>query len=81
MRANIPDAANMVSQSNFYTGLFLITACTLMLQVIQTRISHTTAVANSILFLNWHNPNDHCDLRDSVDLNWSFVYFDQEDAN
>src|SRR5881397_3660758 len=38
MPANFPDRATMVSQSKFYTGLFLITACTLMLQVIQTRI-------------------------------------------
>src|SRR5207253_4399965 len=43
MRANFPDTANMVSQSNFYTGLFLITGCTLMLQVIQTRILSVVA--------------------------------------
>ena len=33
----------MVSQSKFYTGLFLVTACTLMLQVIQTRILSVVA--------------------------------------
>jgi hypothetical protein len=33
----------MVSQSKFYIGLFLITACTLMLQVIQTRILSVVA--------------------------------------
>src|SRR5918999_6250762 len=43
MRANFPDRATMVSQSNFYTGLFLITACTLMLQVTQTRILSVVA--------------------------------------
>ena len=43
MRANFPSIANMVSQSKFYTGLFLITACTLMLQVIQTRILSVVA--------------------------------------
>jgi predicted membrane-bound spermidine synthase len=43
MRANFPHTANMVSQSNFYTGLFLITACTLMLQIIQTRILSVVA--------------------------------------
>src|SRR5438094_5713990 len=43
MRANFPDTANMVSQSNFYIGLFLITGCTLMLQVIQTRILSVVA--------------------------------------
>jgi hypothetical protein len=32
-----------MSQSKFYTGLFLITACTLMLQVIQTRILSVVA--------------------------------------
>jgi hypothetical protein len=35
MPANFPDRATMVSQSKFYIGLFLITACTLMLQMIQ----------------------------------------------
>ena len=44
MRAIFPHTANMVSQSNFYTGLFLITACTLMLQVIQTRILSVVAI-------------------------------------
>ena len=43
MRANFPGIVNMVSQSKFYTGLFLITACTLMLQVIQTRILSVVA--------------------------------------
>jgi hypothetical protein len=33
----------MVPQSHFYIGLFLITACTLMLQVIQTRILSVVA--------------------------------------
>jgi hypothetical protein len=43
MPDNFPDRATMVSQSKFYTGLFLITACTLMLQVIQTRILSVVA--------------------------------------
>src|SRR5438874_6981044 len=43
MRANFPGIANMVSQSHFYAGLFLITGCTLMLQVIQTRILSVVA--------------------------------------
>src|SRR5947208_10920459 len=43
MRANFPGIVNMVSQSKFYTGLFLITGCTLMLQVIQTRILSVVA--------------------------------------
>src|SRR5436853_5465094 len=43
MRANFPGRANMVSQSKFYVGLFLITSCTLMLQLIQTRILSVVA--------------------------------------
>jgi hypothetical protein len=43
MPANFPDRATMVSQSKFYIGLFLITACTLMLQMIQTRILSVVA--------------------------------------
>jgi hypothetical protein len=38
-----PGAEDRLSQSNFYVGLFLITACTLMLQVIQTRILSVVA--------------------------------------
>jgi predicted membrane-bound spermidine synthase len=40
---NFPGRATLVSQSKFYIGLFLITACTLMLQVIQTRILSVVA--------------------------------------
>jgi len=43
MAANFPGTATVVSQFRFYTGLFLITACTLMLQVIQTRILSVVA--------------------------------------
>ena len=43
MPANFPDTASMASQSKFYIGLSLITACTLMLQVIQTRILSVVA--------------------------------------
>jgi hypothetical protein len=43
MPANFPGRATRVSQSKFYIGLFLITACTLMLQVIQTRILSVVA--------------------------------------
>ena len=43
MPDNLPDRATLVSQSKFYIGLFLITACTLMLQVIQTRILSVVA--------------------------------------
>ena len=32
-----------MSQRGFYSGLFLITACTLMLQVLQTRILSVVA--------------------------------------
>lgn len=46
MDANFPTKATAMSRSKFYFGLFLITACTLMLQVIPTRISHTVAVAS-----------------------------------
>src|SRR5437667_12850496 len=42
MRPNFPGRANMLSHK-FYTGLFLITGCTLMLQVIQTRILSVVA--------------------------------------
>src|SRR5918996_9570 len=41
--ANFPDSTTMLSQARFYIGLFLITACTLMLQVIQTRILSVVA--------------------------------------
>src|SRR5918999_5767808 len=41
--ANFPDSTTMLSQAKFYIGLFLITACTLMLQVIQTRILSVVA--------------------------------------
>ncbi len=43
MPTNFPTRATTMSQSKFYTGLFLITACTLMLQVIQTRILSVVA--------------------------------------
>ena len=43
MPANFPDSTTMLSQARFYIGLFLITACTLMLQVIQTRILSVVA--------------------------------------
>jgi hypothetical protein len=43
MPTNFPIRANTMSQSHFYAGLFLITACTLMLQVIQTRILSVVA--------------------------------------
>src|SRR5919108_1277997 len=44
MPANFPDRTTIrLSQSRFYMGLFLITACTLMLQVIQTRILSVVA--------------------------------------
>jgi hypothetical protein len=32
-----------MSQAKFYSGLFLVTACTLMLQVLQTRILSVVA--------------------------------------
>ncbi len=37
------DAPKAMSQRGFYAGLFLITACTLMLQVVQTRILSVVA--------------------------------------
>src|SRR5213594_533417 len=43
MPTNFPIRAKTMSQSKFYIGLFLITACTLMLQVIQTRILSVVA--------------------------------------
>src|SRR5947199_4287537 len=43
MPTNFPIRANTMSQSHFYAGLFLITGCTLMLQVIQTRILSVVA--------------------------------------
>src|SRR2546427_5655929 len=43
MPTNFPTRATTMSQSKFYTGLFLITACTLMLQLIQTRILSVVA--------------------------------------
>src|SRR5947208_17148488 len=43
MPTNFPIRANTMSQSHFYAGLFLITACTLMLQVVQTRILSVVA--------------------------------------
>ena len=36
-------AINAMSKSKFYGGLFLITSCTLMLQVLQTRILSVVA--------------------------------------
>src|SRR5437868_14674790 len=43
MPTNFPTRETTMSQSKFYTGLFLITACTLMLQLIQTRILSVVA--------------------------------------
>src|ERR687895_225130 len=54
MRANSTGRTNMVSQSNYYTGLFLIIACTLMLQVIQTRVLSVVAWSQlAFLRLAW----------------------------
>jgi hypothetical protein len=42
-RGDATDAAARVSPGRFYAGLFIVTACTLMLQVVQTRILSVVA--------------------------------------